>query len=230
MVRFVVPLAYSAKPARIQLRRQQFPRVLPVKDLMFGFVLSLSVGPVAMLIVNYAIRSGSMYAARAALGAATADGIYALIAFTIGALITSTLIDHVRLFKLTGSILLLVMGLRMFWHATKPRASTAGVRHQLSGRPFSSILLITLANPLTVLLFYGYATSLPATRPNWVLGPVSVFIGSLGGQMVFATGGSAIGRFIKSRRALDASNVIGALVVMAYGLVGLLGVGNPGYS
>ncbi|MBN3817346.1 lysine transporter LysE, partial [Paraburkholderia sp. Se-20369] len=56
---------------------------------------------------------------------------------------------------------------------------------------------------------------------HWLLGAACVFAGSLTGQLVFAFGGSAIGRFVKSPGLLAASHVVAALVVLGYGMAGL---------
>jgi len=59
---------------------------------------------------------------------------------------------------------------------------------------------------------------------HWLLGAACVFAGSLAGQLVFAFGGSAIGRFVKSPGWLAASHVVAALVVLGYGVTGLMRV------
>ncbi|MET3212317.1 UNVERIFIED_ORG: hypothetical protein ABIC48_000060 [Burkholderia territorii] len=51
-----------------------------------------------------------------------------------------------------------------------------------------------------------------------------MFAGSLAGQLVFAFGGSAIGRFVKSPGWLAASHMVAALVVLGYGVAGLMRV------
>jgi len=60
------------------------------------------------------------------------------------------------------------------------------------------------------------------------VGPVALMIanygmraGSLAGQLVFAFGGSVIGRIVKSPGLLAASHVVAALVVLGYGMAGL---------
>ncbi len=51
-----------------------------------------------------------------------------------------------------------------------------------------------------------------------------MFAGSLAGQLVFAFGGSAIGRLVKSPRLLAVSHVAAAIVVLGYGVAGLMRV------
>ena len=83
------------------------------------------------------------------------------------------------------------------------------------------MFFVTLANPLTILLFYGYATASAGAHRHWLLGAACVFAGSLAGQLVFALGGSVIGRIVKSPGLLAASHVVAALVVLGYGVAGL---------
>ncbi|KVL30951.1 LysE family translocator [Burkholderia sp. MSMB1835] len=197
-----------------------------MSDFLFGLTIALSVGPVALMIANYGMRAGTATGVRAAIGVAAADGCYAVVAFTIGAMLTGTLASHLALFRMVGALVLLAMGARMLWEALRDR------RRSLDGdgapppgdRPFMSMFFVTLANPLTILLFYGYATAAAGAHRHGLFGAACVFAGSLAGQLVFAFGGSAIGRFVKSPAWLAASHVVAALVVLGYGVAGLIRV------
>ncbi|KWA05748.1 LysE family translocator [Burkholderia territorii] len=193
-----------------------------MKDFLFGLMIALSVGPVALMIANFGMRAGTASGVRAAVGVAMADGCYAVVAFTIGAMLASTLASHLPLFHLVGALVLLAMGARMLWQALRDRRRTLGGTAPPPGRyPFVSMFFVTLANPLTILLFYGYATASAGTHRHWLAGAACVFAGSLAGQLVFAFGGSAIGRVVKSPGLLAASHVVAALVVLGYGVAGL---------
>ncbi|CAB3751656.1 lysine transporter LysE [Burkholderia puraquae] len=193
-----------------------------MSDFLFGLMIALSVGPVALMIATYGMRAGTASGVRAAVGVATADGCYAVVAFTLGAMLASTLAAHLSLFRLVGALVLLAMGARMLWQALRDRRRTLdGDARPPSSRPFASMFFVTLANPLTILLFYGYATAAAGAHRHWLLGAACVFAGSLAGQLVFALGGSAIGRIVKSPGLLAASHVVAALVVLGYGLAGL---------
>lgn len=197
-----------------------------MNDFLFGLMIALSVGPVALMIANYGTRAGTATGVRAAIGVATADGCYAVVAFTIGALLAGTLASHLSLFRLVGACVLLAMGARMLWQALRDRRRTldGDVPPPPGNRPFMSMFFVTLANPLTILLFYGYATAAAGAHRHWLLGAACVFAGSLAGQLVFAFGGSAIGRFVKSPAWLAASHGVAALVVLGYGVAGLMRV------
>lgn len=197
-----------------------------MNDFLFGLMIALSVGPVALMIANYGMRAGMATGVRAAIGVAAADGCYAVVAFTIGALLAGTLASHLSLFRMVGACVLLAMGARMLWQALRDRRRTldGDVPPPPGNRPFMSMFFVTLANPLTILLFYGYATAAAGAHRHWLLGAACVFAGSLAGQLVFAFGGSAIGRFVKSPAWLAASHGGAALVVLGYGVAGLMRV------
>lgn len=197
-----------------------------MNDFLFGLMIALSVGPVALMIANYSMRAGTATGVRAAIGVAAADGCYAVVAFTIGALLAGTLASHLSLFRMVGACVLLAMGARMLWQALRDRRRTldGDVPPPPGNRPFMSMFFVTLANPLTILLFYGYATAAAGAHRHWLLGAACVFAGSLAGQLVFAFGGSAIGRFVKSPAWLAASHGVAALVVLGYGVAGLMRV------
>ncbi|ARF89736.1 LysE family transporter [Burkholderia cenocepacia] len=197
-----------------------------MNDFLFGLMIALSVGPVALMIANYGMRAGMATGVRAAIGVAAADGCYAVVAFTIGALLAGTLASHLSLFRMVGACVLLAMGARMLWQALRDRRRTldGDVPPPPGNRPFMSMFFVTLANPLTILLFYGYATAAAGAHRHWLLGAACVFAGSLAGQLVFAFGGSAIGRFVKSPAWLAASHGVAALVVLGYGVAGLMRV------
>ncbi|OXI65239.1 lysine transporter LysE [Burkholderia sp. AU28863] len=197
-----------------------------MNDFLFGLVIALSVGPVALMIANYGMRAGTATGVRAAIGVAAADGCYAVVAFTIGAMLASTLASHLPLFRVVGALVLLAMGARMLWQSLRDRRRTldGDVPTPPGDRPFMSMFFVTLANPLTILLFYGYATAAAGAHRHWLVGAACVFAGSLAGQLVFAFGGSAIGRFVKSPGWLAASHVVAALVVLGYGVAGLMRV------
>ncbi|MBR8302072.1 LysE family transporter [Burkholderia dolosa] len=193
-----------------------------MNDFVFGLTIALSVGPVALMIANYAIRTGTADGVRAAVGVAAADGCYAIVAFTIGAALARTLASQLPLFRIVGAVVLIAMGARMLMHALKDRRRTLdGDTRAPRNRPFTSMFFVTLANPLTILLFYGYATAAAGSHRHWLTGAASVFAGSLTGQLVFAFGGSAVARVVKSPALLTASHVLAALVVLGYGVAGL---------
>lgn len=58
--------------------------------LVFGFTLAISVGPIALIIIQNGILGGFNAASKSALGAALGDFTYAVFAFLVG----GTLVGH----------------------------------------------------------------------------------------------------------------------------------------
>jgi threonine/homoserine/homoserine lactone efflux protein len=193
-----------------------------MKDFWFGFFLATSVGPVAVLIVGYAIRIGLRAAASAALAAAAADGIYALLAFSIGAAISSFLSAYELVLRLAGSMILIFMGARMMRSALSSRKRTSLAENGTTNEPFASVFLMTLANPLTILLFYGYACSLAPPEANWLTGASCVFLGSLIGQFIFVVAGHTLAPLFRSNLLTGSTSVLTGAVVILYGVLGCL--------
>lgn len=65
-----------------------------MKAFIFGFILSLSIGPIAILVLNNGIQHGYTVAVRSAIGAALADYCYALISFIVGTWIITSFSEY----------------------------------------------------------------------------------------------------------------------------------------
>ncbi|AOI40162.1 hypothetical protein WG70_11415 [Burkholderia oklahomensis EO147] len=91
-------------------------------------------------------------------------------------------------------------------------------------RPFISMFFVTRANPLTILLFHGDASSSSSpvafAHAHRLPRAIAMLIGRLAGQRLLALGGSARGRFVQSPRRLAATagRAAAAAVVLAYGV------------
>jgi threonine/homoserine/homoserine lactone efflux protein len=199
---------------------------------MFGLTLAAAVGPIALLIVNYGISRGFRAAFAAGCGAAVADLLYAMLAFIAGAQLLAWLADKQEEFRRLSSLVLLLLGLWMMWRAGAPHVThepVAGV--EAAGatagtdakRPFLATLLLTIVNPLTVLVFVGFAGQLPlgGSQRAAVVLALAVFAGSLMVQTVFALGGAALARVLSDSRSRRLLNGLSGLVIAAFGIHGV---------
>jgi threonine/homoserine/homoserine lactone efflux protein len=129
-----------------------------LKGMLLGLSIAAPVGPIGLLCIRRSIAEGSRVGFVCGLGAATADAVYA----AIGGFALTTLAQwliRARLgLALGGGLFLVYLGLRTF--RTRPvdgvpsprqPASPAGA----SREAYFSTLLLTLANPLTILSFAG---------------------------------------------------------------------------
>lgn len=173
-----------------------------------GLAIAVPVGAIAVLIVDRAARYGWPTGAAAALGAASADVTYAVVAITVGASVARMLDPYRRPVAIVGATVLAVIGVRLLVSASRRSptspADTATPRAEApAGRTFRtgiSFYLLTLANPLTIVYFTILASSLahsPATsRFAFAAGAGSA---SAGWQLLLATAASAIGSRIQDR-------------------------------
>jgi arginine exporter protein ArgO len=199
-----------------------------VAGLLAGYGIALPVGAVATYLVALTARTSLRIGAAAALGVATADGLYALAA-VIGGWTLVTVIKPVAgpLRVASGLVLLAVAVLGACRAVRGYRASTAGSAKAVAPvgpfRAYLSLLGITILNPTTIVYFAALvvgnrsATSI-ASAPNASLFVIAAFIASASWQLLLAGGGAVLGRLLTGRRgrlitALTSSTIVVGLAV-----------------
>ena len=199
-----------------------------LQSLLFGATLAAAVGPIALLIVNYGISQGFRAAFAAGCGAAVADLLYAMLAFIAGAQLLAWLADKQDEFHRLSSLVLILLGLWMLWRAWAVRAVQAPVATTPpppvdAARPFATTLLLTIVNPLTVLVFVGFAGQLPLGGSPRVAAmlALAVFAGSLMVQTAFALGGAALARVLSNPRWRRLLNGSSGAAIAAFGFHGM---------
>jgi putative LysE/RhtB family amino acid efflux pump len=156
------------------------------KSFLFGVTMAAAVGPIALLIVSYAIRDGFKPAAAAGLGAALADLAYAGIAFALGSLLLAAFARHAAVWRLASALTLLLFGAWLAgraWRASP--ATTSPVPARRVTAPLLTTFALTLVNPLTIVLFAAFSAQLPAARTAQAIGAAAfaLFLGSLAVQL-----------------------------------------------
>jgi threonine/homoserine/homoserine lactone efflux protein len=120
------------------------------KGLLVGLVIAAPVGPIAMLCITRTLSEGRMAGLATGLGAAFADSVYGAIAgFGFTALAT-VLEEHSLWLRVGGGVILLAMGARTL--LKPPEAQSIGTIHGGLVVDFSSTFLLTLANPVTIVV------------------------------------------------------------------------------
>src|SRR5690349_2533509 len=93
----VVSLLQSGSPqGKVRPFAPRGDALEPLNAMLFGLAVAAPVGPIALLLVHTGVNHRLSAALRAALGVAAADLTYAVIAFTLGAALTSALSAHRR--------------------------------------------------------------------------------------------------------------------------------------
>lgn len=194
------------------------------RSLAFGATLAAAVGPIALLIVGYGIRAGLKPAVGAGVGAALADLTYALAAFSIGSLLLTRLVQYERAFRVWSAVALVGVGLWLMVQAARPPMAAGPPLSGDISRPLVTTYLLTLVNPLTIVIFTTFAAQLPltASRSAAVVFAASVFLGSLMVQMIFAAGGASLSRIISRPGWIRALNMLSGAAIAAFGITALI--------
>ena len=196
-----------------------------LKCVLFGITIAAAIGPIALLIVNLGARLGFGAAARAAGGAALADLSYALLAFVGGAALLGRLQRYQTPIRVGGAVALLALAVWMLQGALRtppdrPLQSAAGDR----SRPFLTTFLLTLVNPMTIVVFVAFAAQLPlaGSLDRAPLLALCVAAGSLAVALGFAYAGSLLSRLLTRASRVRLLQVVSAAGIMAFGIHGLL--------
>ncbi len=128
-----------------------------VKGLIIGFSLAMPVGPIGLLCISRTLARGRVAGLFSGLGAATADCIYGAVAGFGITFVSSFLVSHQMLLRLVGGIILVCLGVRIFFTVPSGRQNPQGELGPL--KDYLSTLILTLTNPVTILAFAaGFAT------------------------------------------------------------------------
>lgn len=189
---------------------------------MKGFLLGLSiaapVGPIGLLCIRRTLTYGRMNGFITGLGAASADTIYGCIAALGLSFVTRFLMKQAEWLHMAGALFLIYLAIRTF-KSTVAREE-ANVREGKGYlRAYSSTLLLTLTNPMTIVSFAGLFAGLNmddhATSAAWLVAGVSA--GSAAWWLLLS---QIVGSFRNrlNEKAMRTINYVAAFVLLGFGL------------
>ena len=191
--------------------------------LLAGYGIAMPVGAVATYLVSLTARTSARVGGAAALGVASADGIYALVAVIGGAALTGLISLVAGPLRVASAVVLLALAIRIAWTAIRdhrsgrPAASAGAV--QSASRAYLSLLGITLLNPVTVVYFSALVLG---SKANGLGGPgesavfvVAAFCASATWQLVLVAGGVALGRVLTGRTGALVIGLVSSAVIVA---------------
>lgn len=155
-----------------------------VKGAGIGFAVAAPVGPIGVLCIRTTLERGRIAGFCAGLGAAVADTIYAAIGAYAVNLVGAFLNAELMWFRLIGGVVLILLGANLA--RKEPNLANAETQEVPTGlvADFAMTLVLTLANPTTILSFAGIFVGLSGiigfsveAIPALLLG---VFLGSAG--------------------------------------------------
>jgi len=186
-----------------------------------GFGIAAPVGPIGLLCIRRSMRDGRLAGFVSGLGAATADTIFGIIAALGITAITAFLLAHKTSIQVIGGAVLLVIGFRIL--RSRPIDVTSEGAHTANLlRAYVSTLVLTLANPITILTFlgifanFGIQESL-SLRANALWLVAGVFVGSAAWWLILSASSSWVSRKLDFS-GLRWINVISGTLVILFGL------------
>lgn len=196
-----------------------------LRAFLFGVAIAAPVGPIALLLVHIGLNHRLSVALSAALGVALADLTYAALALTTGSGLFALLHAHDRAIRISSSGVLVLLG---FWLAARAlrnqAAPTDAWRKTKTRAPrLIELYLLTLANPLTILLFVAFSGQMTvgAGVGGVLYGSLWLFLGSLAVQTSYSGFGAALQRWVASPSAVRKINAISGVAIAAFGLWGI---------
>jgi threonine/homoserine/homoserine lactone efflux protein len=195
-----------------------------LRAFLFGVAIAAPVGPIALLLIHIGLNHRLSTALSAALGVALADLTYAVLALAAGSGAFALLHAHDRALRLASSAVLILLGLSLAVRALRmPAPPTDGAQAPKNRAPgLAQLYLLTLANPLTILLFVAFSGQMTVgTGVGPVLyGSLWLFLGSLSVQGAYASFGAAL-RWVTTAGAVRKINAMSGFAIAAFGVWGI---------
>jgi arginine exporter protein ArgO len=190
-----------------------------------GLAVAMPIGAVGTYLIGLAARERTLTAAAAALGIASVDGTYAVVAALGGAGLQALLMEVTSWLVWIATIALVIVATRTLLMAiNRYRGSigTLGEPGKLTPvRAYLNLFALTAINPATVVTFAAVVVgrSVSEGGSSWLavaLFAFGAFLASAVWQLLLAGGGSVLGRLLHGR-----SGQLGIAVCSAVIMLGL---------
>ncbi|MFF0630820.1 LysE/ArgO family amino acid transporter [Streptomyces sp. NPDC004296] len=209
---------------------------LPVIESAFaglwaGYGLAVPVGAVAVLMVNMTAQTSFRIGASAALGATTADVIYAVIAVSGGATVAGAVQPFSTPLRWIAFSILTFMAVRIFVTALRRRSAVGlGERQGERMRPLRSYTMflgLTALNPWPTIYFVALILGRQAqgrmSVTDSVVYVLAIAVASASWQLLLAGGGAMFGRLLTGTRGRVITAMASSVLILALGVSMVLG-------
>jgi threonine/homoserine/homoserine lactone efflux protein len=199
-----------------------------LEGVVIGLAVAVPVGPIGVLCIRRTLAEGRASGFVSGLGAATADAAYGSVAALGLTFVTSLLVGAESWLRLVGGVFLVFLGVRTFLSRPSERPATAG-KGDLPGA-YASTLVLTLANPTTILSFAAIFAGLGAgSMGGDALHAMSLVLGVFCGSTLWwfvLSGATSLFRAKISGGGLRWVNRISGVVLAGFGVIALSGLGG----
>jgi arginine exporter protein ArgO len=195
-----------------------------------GLAVAMPLGAVGTYLVGLGARERIAVATAAALGVASVDGGYAVIAVLGGTGLQGVLSEVSDWLKWIAVSVLVVVATRTLLLAVRryrgDRDAVDRPRDLTPVRAYGSLAALTAVNPATLITFAAVAvgrssTGVTSTPPAVALFAIGAFAASAVWQLLLTGGGNLLGRLFTGRRGQLGISACSALIMLGLS-VGLL--------
>jgi len=188
--------------------------------LVAGYGVALPLGAIGTYLIGLGSRERSAVAIAAALGVASTDGLFAVLASLGGVGLAGLLRPVVTPLSYLAAGVLLVLAIRTILRAMRPPAELVAGQRLTPLRSYLGLLALTAVNPTTLIYFAaivlgGQSGGLTGTFDAAVLFPLGVLVASASWQLVLAGSGLLLGRTLSRPAGRRTVAVVSGLIMLA---------------
>ncbi len=203
-----------------------FEPVILLKGLLIGVLTTIPVGPIGLLCINRTLNNGRLSGFLTGLGAATSDTLYAILAGWGLAVVIQFVENEQLYFNIIGSLVIIGLGMLIFFSNPVKQFRKSKPQEKRINWYFFSGFLLTLSNPVVLLVFLAVFTTLnleSASSFNPLLTVAAgIFTGAVLGWFGVSTLFARLRRNMRLRKSFWFNKIAGA-ASFTFGFVTILG-------
>ena len=120
---------------------------------LIGFVLSIPVGPIAVLCIQRTLNRGKYHGWITGIGASTSDVFYAALAIFGLSFVVDFINTHEMIIEIIGAVVFVFLGIKLYKENPSANLSTENVRKESYLQDYLTAFGLTISNPLIIFLF-----------------------------------------------------------------------------
>ena len=195
------------------------------RGFIIGFCIAAPVGPIGLLCIRRSLVEGRATGFATGLGAASADGVYGLLAVSGLTAVTRFLTAYQPWIQALGAGFLIYLGLSIFRQGS-PAEQRLSDTYLSRWKAYRSTFLLTLSNPATILSLIGIFAGLGMNRTAEGFGSstllvIGVVLGSATWWLFLSSAASWLGSKTKPSQLRWINFVAGGLIA-GFGVFQLL--------
>ncbi|PEY29953.1 lysine transporter LysE [Bacillus cereus] len=191
-----------------------------IKGIIIGISIAAPVGPIGVLCIRRTLEYGKFIGFISGLGAATADGLYGMIAGLGLTFVTNFLVEQQGWIHFIGGVFLLYLGLKIF--ISKPSKTSTKANGNTVFGAYASTFFLTITNPVTTLSFLAIFSGLGISNPNDnTMTELAVVLGVFLGSTLWWLTLSSVTGILKNRIKnfpFNIVNRVSGLIILMFGL------------